>query len=195
MSTSGVSGPPLCVSTCGATWNSVLLGKGGSRVASQLPPGFTRVEGCSHPGLLRRVQNNSPEFLKCLHQPTACSSNSPQTPSVVAGARQSNTVTGAASSGELWPRLSLKAAGGGGGDEAGSACHRGGTSQSSLGHTPPPPPEPHPRCNGMEWAWGQTRQQPSLGPGPPWSVPICSGPVSSVRGVGLLISGDFTERP
>ena len=151
MSTRGVSGPPLCVSTCGATWNSVLLGKGGSRVASQLPPGFTRVEVCSHPGLLRRVQNNSPEFLKCLHQPMACSSNSPKTPSVVAGARQSNTVTGAASSGELWPRLSLKAAGGGGGDEARSACHRGGTSQSSLGHTPPTPP-PNPTPAAMGWS-------------------------------------------
>lgn len=47
-----------------------------------------------------------------------------------------------------------------------------------------PPPRPHPRCSGMEWAWGQTCQQPSLGPSLPWSVPICSGPVSSAPGWG-----------
>ena len=56
------------------------------------------------------------------------------------------------------------------------------------------PPTPC-RCSGMEWAWGQTHWQPILGPGLPWRVPICSGSVSSVCGVGLVISGGFTERP
>lgn len=40
----------------------------------------------------------------------------------------------------LWPGPSPKACGGlGGRDEEGSACRRGGTSQSGLGHAPPPP--------------------------------------------------------
>ena len=145
--TSGVSGTPF---VCQYLWTHLELcptRQGWQPCGFSAATQFTRVEVCSHPGLLRRVQNNSPEFLKCLHQPMACSSDSPKTPCVVAGARQSNTVTGAASSGELWPGLSLKA--GRRGDEAGSASQ--GRDQPELFGTHtlhPPNPTPTPAAKG-----------------------------------------------
>ena len=57
-------GAPLCVSTCGPTWNFVLLGKGGSRVGSQLPPWFTRIEVFSRPA--KEGPKQQPRVLKVL---------------------------------------------------------------------------------------------------------------------------------
>lgn len=149
MFTSGVSGTPF---VCQYLWTHLELcpaRQGWQPCGFSAATQFTRVEVCSPPGLLRRVRNNSPEFLKCLHQPMACASDSPKTPCVVAGARQSNTVTGAASSGELWPGLSLKA--GRRGDEAGSASQ--GRDQPELfGTHTLHPPNPTPTPAAMGWS-------------------------------------------
>ena len=136
MLTSGVSRTPF---VCQCMWAHLELcpARQGWRPCGFSAP--TLVQVSSHPGLLRRVQKNSPEFLKCLHQPMVCSSVSPKTPSVVAGARRSNAVTGAASSRALWGPSPKACGGWGGRDEEGSACRRGGTSQSGLGHAPSPP--------------------------------------------------------
>ena len=56
------------------------------------------------------------------------------------------------------------------------------------------PPHPLP----LQWdgvGLGTDPPAAKRGPGLRWRVPICSGSVSSVCGVGLVISGGFTERP